>query len=345
MDPSLGQGSSLGNLQAIRTSSDHLLSLVNSVLDLSSMENGKLPLHRSRFAPRQALEELATTLGPLAGSKGLDVRLRIAGQLPPAVEGDRLRWLQILLNLASNGIRYTERGYLEIEASWDAPRQVLAIRVSDSGPGIPPEKLSLIFEPYSRIEESNPTQAHGTGLGLAISKQLAETMDGALSVRSTIGTGTTFQYRQPFDAVAEESAGQVAPGDEALTACLMGKRVLLCEDTPMNVRLAVQVLQRLGADHAVAQDGRQALAMLEQGGWDLVLMDLHMPFHDGYEVTRLVRDPASAIPCKRVPILALTADASEEARAKAMDAGMDDLLAKPYRLADLARHATALIAT
>jgi CheY-like chemotaxis protein len=341
-DSSSGQGNREESLQAIRTSADHLLSLVNSVLDLSSMENGKLPLHRTRFAPKQVLEDLATTLGPLAASKGLDVRLRIAEDLPH-VEGDRLRWLQVLLNISSNGVRYTQSGSIEIEAIWDALGSALVTRIQDTGHGIPPDKLALIFEPYSRIEESNPTQAHGTGLGLTISKQLVETMGGTLTVESRVGVGTIFLYRQPFAVANPGPCAPSAPGDRMPSASLQGKKVLLCEDTPMNVLLAVRVLRKLGATVEVAEDGRQSLEMLKRGGWDLVLLDIQMPFHDGYEVARRVRDATSDIPCKRVPILALTADASDETRIKALRAGMDDLLTKPFRLQELARRASLLV--
>lgn len=342
MDPAMGQGAGKEGLQAIHTSADHLLSLVNSVLDLSSMENGKLPLHRTSFDPMRVLEELVTTLGPLAGSKNLEVQLQVEGELPN-VDGDRLRWLQVLLNLSSNGIRYTQSGHVSIQARWHGRENVLATRINDTGPGIPPEKLSSIFEPYIRIEESNPTQAHGTGLGLAISKQLVETMGGSLTVESRVGTGTTFLYRQPFAVAQAQVPAPAVSEDPGLAACLDGKRVLLCEDTPMNVLLAKRVLLQLGAQFDVAEDGRQSLEKLGQGNWDLVLLDIHMPFLDGYEVARQVRDPASSIPCKRVPILALTADASDETLAKALEAGMNDILTKPFRLQELARRASSLV--
>jgi len=341
-DPSIVEGNGKDSLHAIRVSADHLLSLVDSVLDLSSMEHGKLSLHPSRFAPKQVLEELVTTLGPLAETKGLEVGFRIEGELPP-VEGDRLRWFQVLLNLSSNGIRYTQTGRIRIEAIWDAPRSTLVVAVQDTGPGIPPEKLESIFEPYCRIEESNPTQAHGTGLGLAISKQIVETMGGTLTVESTLGAGTRFLYRQPF-APANPIIGPLAPSDDELSsACLAGKRVLLCEDTRMNVHLAARVLRQLGASFEVAEDGRRSLEMLEKGGWDLVLLDIQMPFHDGFEVARQVRDASSAIPCKQVPILALTADASDVTRNKALAVGMNDVLTKPFRLRELARRASLLV--
>ncbi len=342
MDPAIRQGSGKESLQAIRTSSDHLLSLVNSVLDLSQMENGKLPLHRTNFDPRQALAELAATLVPLASSKDLEIRLRIDGELPH-LAGDRLRWLQVLLNLSSNGIRYTQKGHVEIEARWDDATASMVAAIRDTGPGIPAQKLSSIFEPYTRIEESNPTQAHGTGLGLAISKQLVETMGGTLTVESRLGAGAVFLYRQPFDTATEEPPAPADAGEEPLQASLRGKRVLLCEDTRMNIFLAARVLRDLGADLEVAEDGRRSLEMLARGGWDLVLLDLHMPYHDGYEVAQQVRDPGSAIPCKQVPILALTADASDEARVKALEAGVDDLLTKPFRLSELARRASRLV--
>ncbi len=344
LDPSIHQGNVKDSLDAIHTSADHLLNLVNSVLDLSSMENGKLPLNRAPFAPKQALEELVVTLGPLAGSKKLAVRLRIAGELP-CVEGDRLRWLQVLLNIASNGIRYTQSGHLEIDATWDAAEKAMVTSICDTGPGIAAEKLASIFEPYTRLEESNPTQAHGTGLGLAISKQLVATMGGSLTVESQLGSGTTFRYRQPFAVATTRPEAPAASEQQTLTACLEGKRILLCEDTPMNIHLASRVLRQLGADFEVAEDGQQTLEKLTQGGWDLVLLDIHMPFFDGYEVAQQVRDPASSILCKQVPILALTADASDETRSKALEAGMDDILTKPFRLPELARRASQLIRT
>jgi signal transduction histidine kinase/CheY-like chemotaxis protein len=341
-DRAMEPGKGMDSLHAIRISADHLLSLVDSVLDLSSMENGKLPLHPTRFAPKQVLEELVATLGPLAGTKGLEIRLRISGELPP-VDGDRLRWFQVLLNLSSNGIRYTQCGYIEIDATWDALRCSLVTSIQDTGAGIPPEKLDSIFEPYCRIEESNPTQAHGTGLGLAISKQIVETMGGTLTVESRVGSGTTFLYRQPF-AVATPNSGELAASEDGmLSGCLEGKRVLLCEDTRMNVLLAARVLSKLGANFEVAKDGRQSLEKLEQGGWDLVLLDIQMPFHDGFEVARQVRDAASAIPCKQVPILALTADASVGTRDKALAVGVNDVLTKPFRLRELARRASLLV--
>ena len=343
MDPSVRRGRGMESLQAIRTSADHLLSLVENVLDLSSMENGRLPLHSTHFTPRRALDELVATLGALAASKGLEIRLDVQGQLPQVV-GDRLRWLQVLLNLSGNAIRYTRTGTVDIGAGWDVAEGVMVVAVRDTGPGIPTQRLAAIFEPYTRIEESNPSQAHGTGLGLAISKKIVETMGGTLTVESRLGVGTTFHYRQPFSITTTPEPESVhEPEVEGISSRLRGKRVLLCEDTRMNVLLATRVLQQLGAEFEVAEDGRRSLEMLEKGGWDLVLMDIHMPYHDGYEVARRVRDPSSSIPCKQVPILALTADASDDVRARALEAGMDDLLTKPFRMQELARRAGGLV--
>jgi len=330
------------NLRAIRSSSEHLLHLINDVLDLSQMENGKLPLHPAPFSPRTVLEDLARTISPLAQAKGLALHLEIEGSLP-GVQGDRIRWLQILLNLASNAVRYSQVGFVRLHARWEPSVSTLSVSVQDTGPGIPPEKLALIFEPYTRIEESNPTQAHGTGLGLAIARQLVDTMGGTLEVDSLLGQGSTFRYRQPFTTA--ELAVEPAQARDALAPSLAGRRILLCEDTAMNVRLATKVLEKLGAEYEVAEDGRQSLELLRKGNWDLVLLDLHMPYHDGYEVAERIRDPASDIPCKDVPILALTADASLETARRTRDAGMDDCLTKPFKLHDLALRASALIRT
>lgn len=329
------------NLQAIRTSSDHLLNLVNDVLDLSGMESGQLPLNAAPFPPQAALEELVTTLAPLARSKDLELKLAVAGTLPRVV-GDRLRWLQVLINIVSNAIRYTSIGSVHVAARWDEQSATLRVEVQDTGPGIPPEKLEKIFEPYVRLEESNPTQAHGTGLGLTIARKIVESMDGHVEVTSTLGQGTRFRYDQPFERAPEAPSSPIETVLDAEPS-LEGYRILLCEDTQMNIRLATQVLKRLGADFAVAEDGQQSLDRLKDGSWDLILLDLHMPIHDGYEVARRIRDPASNIPCKDVPILALTADASDEALQKTRAAGMDALLTKPFRLAELATQAKALL--
>lgn len=337
-DPATAQDS----LRAIRSSSEHLLHLINDVLDLSQMENGKLPLHSAPFSPQAVLEDLARTLAPLAQAKGLALHLDIEGTLP-GVEGDRIRWLQILLNLTSNAVRYSQVGFVRIRARWEPLRNELVLAVEDTGPGIPPDKLALIFEPYTRIEESNPTQAHGTGLGLAIARQLVETMGGTLEVESIQGQGSTFRYRQPFETI--DLALEPAQARDTLAPSLAGRRILLCEDTAMNVRLATKVLEKLGAEYEVAEDGRQSLDLLRKGSWDLVLLDLHMPYHDGYEVAERIRDPASDIPCKDVPILALTADASLETARRTRDAGMNDCLTKPFKLHELASRASALIRT
>lgn len=330
------------NLHAIRSSSEHLLHLINDVLDLSQMENGKLPLHPAPFSPQAVLEDLARTIIPLAQAKGLPLHLEIEGILP-GVQGDRIRWFQVLINIASNAIRYTSIGFVRVHARWDETHASLVVEIQDSGPGIPADKLALIFEPYARIEESNPTQAHGTGLGLAIARQLVDTMGGKLEVDSTQGYGSIFRYRQPFAWMELASAASQLPDSPALPPSLAGCRILLCEDTAMNVRLATKVLEKLGADYEVAEDGRRSLELLRQGNWDLVLLDLHMPFHDGYEVAKRIRDPDSDIPCKDVPILAMTADASQETAQRIREAGMNDCLTKPFKLHDLARRAFTLI--
>jgi signal transduction histidine kinase/CheY-like chemotaxis protein len=328
------------HLQAIRTSSEHLLGLVNDVLDLSRMENARLQLNPLPFSPGRALEELCTTLRPLAGARGLELKLEIEGDIP-VVDGDRLRWLQILLNLVGNAIRYTSDGHVRIHARWDDQRNILVVKVQDTGPGIPQDKLASIFEPYTRLEESNPKQAHGTGLGLAIARKLVGSMEGQLEVESVLGHGTAFLLRVPFAKSHELQKMPEAPA--TLASDLTGIRILLCEDTPMNVRLATQVLDRLGALYAVAEDGGQSLERLREGGWDLVLLDLHMPIHDGFEVARRVRDPHSDIPCKQVPILALTADASPETIDRIREAGMDDIMTKPFRLSMLSERIHGLI--
>ncbi len=330
------------NLRSIRHSADHLTHLVNDILDLARLENGSLALACGGFGPASCITETLDLLRPLAREKNIELVWMGEANLP-RVLGDRVRWKQILLNLVGNAIKYTRKGHVRITSQWEstgAELGVLTVRVTDTGNGIAPEDQEKIFQRFQRLGGFDAPS--GTGLGLAISDVLAKAMGGLITLQSRLGEGSTFSVAIPFRQTDEDPASQTQLS-LASPQSLRGYRILLAEDNRVNIRLATQVLKTLHAEFDVAEDGGKALELLRSTRYDLVLLDLHMPVHDGFEVARQIRDPASDIFHKDVPILALTADAFEETRRKALLAGMDDFLPKPFRIVDLADRALRLV--
>lgn len=330
------------NMRSIRISAEHLTHLVNDILDLARLENGSLVLGAVGFNPSTCTEEIVRLLRSMADEKHLTLRVREANLLPRVV-GDRTRWKQILLNLGANAIKYTREGGIDILLSWKPSGPlggILTVAVADTGPGITASDQERIFLQFERLESDRNTT--GTGLGLSISKSLAKAMGGDIVLESVLGRGSTFTLSLPF------RVDQASTGDETRTAMavplsLSGVRVLLAEDNRTNIRLATQVLQRLQARYDVAENGGIAVDLLERNRYDLVLLDLHMPVLDGFQVAAAIRDPQGAVLRKDTPILALTADAFEDTRARTKAAGIDDYLTKPFRMAELADRILQLV--
>lgn len=323
------------NLQAIRTSADHLVHLIGDVLDLSRMEHGKLVLAKTAFQPIEQMQVVHSILLQAAREKGLSIEMEIAST-SPWIEGDPLRWRQILLNLGSNAIKYTDTGAVLFRLAWearDAESGVLTIHVADTGPGIAQQDQKAIFERFRRLAAHETGPVGGAGLGLSIARDLVDAMGGTLDLESQVGLGSTFIISIP----ARIAAKPAKPSSDTWTSPWnpKGYRILLCEDNRLNVRLATQVLTRLGVEHAVAYDGQAALELLAQESFDIVLLDLHMPRRSGFEVASSLRCSNPPHPLHDIPILALTADASEETRRRTREAGMDDFLAKPFHLPEL----------
>ncbi len=320
------------NMQAIRMSADHLTHLVNDILDLAKLESGSLTLQREGFNPLACIEEVTTLLGPSATAKGLQLEMDLPSF--PRIVGDRTRCKQILINLLSNAIKYTDVGKVAIRARWKSADGLadLSVSVEDTGPGITEQEKELVFERFHRLIPNH--RAAGTGLGLAISRSLARAMGGDLDVDSQVGEGSTFtlSLRCP---IAQPDDGNQTRIMEIPARTLAGLRILVAEDNRTNIRLASQVLQKLEATFDVAVDGGQALDFLARFRYDLVLLDIHMPVMDGFEVARTIRNPESDVVRHDTPILALTADAFEETRRRTLESGMDAFLTKPFRIGEL----------
>jgi len=334
------------SLGSIRSATDHLIHIVDDVLDLSRLESGEIRLQTRPFSPVTILSDVRTSLAGRAAEKGLALILEDDAPIPRVV-GDKVRWKQILLNLVGNAVKFSRHGEVRIVPLWTETSPevgTLDVRVVDQGPGVPPELRERIFDRFVRASSVERAETAGTGLGLAISRSLARAMGGDVAVESTSPEGTTFRVTIPFplapaDIPESGSYTRITPPHP-----LRGVHVLLCEDNRLNIRLASKLLERLEVTWDVAEDGGKAKELLQAQRYDLVLLDLHMPVANGFEVAAFARCAESAAPNRTVPMLALTADAFEETRQKAKDSGIDDFLAKPYTFEDLSRKTRELLA-
>jgi signal transduction histidine kinase len=315
-------------------SGESLMEILNDVLDHSKIEAGKLALVLSPTSLHSVAMSAAALFRARAETKGLTLTLEIDPEVPDGVVADGPRLKQVLLNLLSNAVKFTERGGITLRLALQS-REPNAVRVrfevQDSGVGIPAEELDRVFMPFTQFGGTRSRLAGGTGLGLSISQRITEAMGGRIEVTSRIGTGSNFWFTL-FLPLAPEAPPR--PVDSDFAGLDHGDTlegvVLLVEDNEVNRLIGTEMLRSFGLDVKVAQDGAQALQLLEQHRIDLVLMDIGMPVLDGHEATRRLREREQRLTLPRVPVVALTAYAFETDAAKALDAGMDAHIAKPY---------------
>ncbi|RZF23740.1 response regulator [Paraburkholderia sp. UYCP14C] len=299
--------------------------IINDIVDLALLEVRHIRLERRRFDLREVITGAATLASAAAAEKGLAVRVSALAPLPSAVFGDPARLQQIVINLVSNGIKFTEAGHIEVKtdvaARIDASIEIV-IDVTDTGIGIAPEVIPRLFRPFSQAETGHEKRFEGTGLGLAISKGLAEAMGGSISVRSTVGLGSTFSVRLPFElAQREESAAKPAPAS----------RVLIVDDVALNRDVVSELLRAEGCDVTTAGSGQDALDILKTQRFDLILMDIRMPVMDGLTTTAAIR--SSREPNRHTgPILGLTANPLPTDRPIYLLRGIDGIIEKPVEV-------------
>jgi len=317
----------------IQRSGDSLLTIINDVLDYSKIEAGKLSMEQIEFDLRTTCNDVQAMLQPIAIEKCLALSLHYGAGVPSVLTGDPVRCRQILLNLTSNAVKFTESGSVRIEVS--RPDEThLKVSVVDTGIGVAEEQLSHLFERFTQADSSITRRYGGTGLGLAISKSLVEMMGGQIGASSEPGKGSVFWFTLPLPSARSLAASAESVASEAshahVTATLTrASRLLLVEDNAVNQKVAIHMLMKLGHQVDLAEHGRQAIERLSQQRYDLVLMDCQMPEMDGYEATRTIRDPASTVLDHHVTVIAMTANAFAEDRERCMAAGMNDFLAKP----------------
>lgn len=330
-------------LEKIQASARILLGVINDILDFSKMESGKFTLERTRFSFSNMLSTVVDLFQGQAEAKHLRFTLDKGEGIPPFVLGDELRLSQVLLNLCSNAVKFTEHGgvTLRINVLDESPDVVwLRFSVIDSGVGMTEEQLAGLFQPFAQADTSTTRKYGGTGLGLVISKLLVEMMQGEISVKSFPNSGSTFQFSIPLEKASEVEAGAESesadPQNEAEPQSLRGLRVLLVEDNEINQEIAVALLESLELQVLVAGNGAEAFSLLETSDVDGILMDIQMPVMDGLTAARLIREKGRES-IRHAPIIAMTAHAMQEDREKSLAAGMNDHLTKPIDVDELQR--------
>ncbi|MBL8487897.1 MAG: response regulator [Rhodocyclaceae bacterium] len=320
-------------VDAIRASGQHLLVLINDILDFSKLDAGKLEVFPEPFEVRRLPREVTDLMSARAQEKGLRLSMAVAPEVPQWLSGDASRIKQVLNNLISNAVKFTDAGGVEVDVGLSggegmAGRTLVRFAVRDSGVGIAEASQARLFEMFSQVDGS-PTRRHGgTGLGLAISRQLVELMGGRIGCDSRPGEGATFWFELPL-AAASAPAAAPAAGESGGATSLAG-RVLLVEDNAVNSEIALAMLGRMGVAADRAEDGLAALRAVEQTDFDLILMDCQMPNMDGFEATRRMIARERSLGLAHTPIVALTANAIRGDREACIAAGMDDYLAKPF---------------
>lgn len=298
-----------------------LQTIIDDVLDFSKIESHTLEFHCETLLPTQLCQSLIEPLQERARSKGIALRWRVGEAVPPQLQGDPVRLSQVISNLLGNAVKFTSQGSVLLQLDWHEQR--LRVSVTDTGIGISAEDQALLFEPFSQVDSSATRRFSGTGLGLAISKRLVELMGGEIRLQSAPGQGSRFWFELPGMALPCECSSRPEPDQLPI----QDLDVLVVEDSPVNQLVVSLMLQKLVSRVRLAANGLEALAQVAEQQPDLILMDMRMPQMDGLEATRRLRE----LGCK-VPIVALTANAMAEDRARCLAQGMDDFLAKPISL-------------
>jgi len=321
-------------VQIFRRAGDNLLNLINDILDLSKVEASQLELERTGFSLNDLLEKVVEMVAVRAREKGLALVCEIARNVPRDLVGDPTRLQQVLLNLLGNAIKFTESGEVALRVTPDADSRIqsaLRFTISDTGIGIPGEKLGAVFERFTQADSSTTRRFGGSGLGLTISKRLVELMDGRIWVESEVGKGSVFSFAVPLEIGAGATRGAAMPVGMDPEPPLQALSILLVEDSLDNRTITLAYLRDTPYRVDVAENGAIACEKLAAGGYDLVLMDRQMPVMDGLAATRKIRQWELANHRRPTPIIALTAAALKGDREMCIAAGCTAFLTKPIK--------------
>lgn len=322
----------------IRDSAHSLLRILNDILDFSKIEAGCMETESAPFDLRTETDKVVQLLKPQIDAKGLRLQTHWPADLPTAVVGDATRFAQIVTNLLCNAVKFTQRGHVRLSARIESTadnRRVYRFEIEDTGIGIPESILPQLFETFVQADSSTTRRFGGTGLGLAIVRRLCRLMGGDCGATSEFGVGSTFWYTLELTAAPETASSSPGTCDRSPAegpASVLPLHVLIVEDNPVNQLVASEFLRSLACTSELAENGRIAVEMLNRPHqFDLVLMDCQMPEMDGLDATRAIRAQEIAASRRRIPIVALTANAMTSDRESCLEAGMDDFLSKPFQ--------------
>jgi signal transduction histidine kinase/DNA-binding NarL/FixJ family response regulator len=325
------------SVNIFQRAASNLLDLLNDVLDMSKIEAGQLALENVDFDLREVVAQTVDLASIRAAAKNLRIEYEILSEVPAWLTGDPVRLRQVLINLLGNSTKFTEKGQLSLRIAPDPSRNgpgSLLFAVSDTGIGIPQEKVAAIFESFAQADSSTTRKYGGTGLGLTICKKLVEAMGGQIWVESTVGAGSTFYFTAQFGvatgATSQTSISAALPADPVTTL-----HILVADDSEDNREVIRGYLKNAPYVLDFAEDGTSALEKLRSGRYDLAIIDVHMPLMDGYELVRAFRNYERAQNLRSLPILALTADAFRDAIEKSLAAGFTMHITKPVRKSTL----------
>jgi signal transduction histidine kinase/CheY-like chemotaxis protein len=332
-------------VKTANASASHLLNVLNDILDISALDEGKISIHPEPTHLPEMLQDIANVMRPQAAAKGLGFVFEVSGDIPPWGLMDATRFKQILFNLINNAIKFTDRGAVAVSVRRAPPEEqegapgagpVLWFTVEDSGIGMAADAIEGLFQRFHQLDNGVARQFGGSGLGLEISQSLARMMGGDIEVRSTLGAGSSFTLELPFrlceppTSISAFLPRSVSAENRAQTVT---RPILVAEDNPVNRKFVGILLERMGYQTTFCENGQLAVECVQAQEFELVLMDVHMPVMDGLAATRAIRELDGA--AKDIPIIALTADAMDNAQAEALAAGVNFFVTKPVHMAQL----------
>ncbi|KUG03041.1 sensory box histidine kinase/response regulator [hydrocarbon metagenome] len=328
------------NIKIISDCGEQLLEIINKILDVSRMELGMAVCHPVECNIRNILEQILGTLYPSLRDKGLSIDIQVDHALPDHVVVDHDKLQQILLNIIYNAVKFTEQGGIicQLDYTKSSSSSWITISIKDTGIGIPEDQLSKIFSPFTQVDNSASRAYEGTGLGLYLCKELVELMNGELWIESETGKGSTFYIKLPVEDITSQprpdAENKTLPHDLAddLVLGFTPVNILVVDDNQLTQKIICQILHDYGFQAAAASNGVQCLEMLDKNTYDLILMDMQMPLMDGYETTLLIR---SHHEFSSLPVIAITANSTIEAREKCLSCGCNAYIPKPFKAEEL----------
>jgi CheY-like chemotaxis protein len=324
-------------LETIKNSSEHLLRIINDLLDLSKIKAGKIEFENSIFNVQQTMDMLRELMEPMAINKGISFEVNIDPSVNGYYTGDVIRLEQILINLISNAVKFTSEGGIKINIESiprDLDKKWLTFTIIDTGIGIPKKKLNAVFESFVQLETPGSRKFGGTGLGLSITKQLVELQKGQISVKSKLGKGSEFSFSIPY-GISEGPVKKKENNIKVITQRrLKGKRFLVIEDNEINQKVILSTLQSWESECVLVSTAVEGFEQLMNSDFDLILMDIELPVLSGWDATQYIRMKFKE-PKNSIPIIALTAYASEIDKNKCLQSGMNDVVTKPFNAEEL----------